>query len=100
MDFAAAQDLRNVTRWLLNFDQRQLVMETKEYYLNATYRSKFDAYRQYMTDVLWLMIQGEFLVGNNCLTLKVLPVFKFSLICTEHSTFKNHTLRQPIKLHT
>jgi hypothetical protein len=35
-----------------------MVMETKEYYLNATYKPKLDAYRQYMTDILWLMIQG------------------------------------------
>ncbi|KAI6183430.1 Neprilysin-1 [Aphelenchoides bicaudatus] len=63
VDFAAAHDLRNASRWLLNFDQRQLVMETKEYYLNSTYKAKLDAYRQYMTDVLSLMIQDS---QSNC----------------------------------
>jgi predicted metalloendopeptidase len=58
IDFSAAQDFRNVSRWLLNFDQRQMVMETREYYLNKKYKSKLDAYREYMTDILWLMIQG------------------------------------------
>ncbi|KAI6242254.1 Neprilysin-1 [Aphelenchoides fujianensis] len=55
VDFDAGQDLRNVSRWILNFDQRQQIMPSREYYLKDVYKPKLQAYREYMSDVLWLL---------------------------------------------
>ncbi|KAI6180560.1 Phosphate-regulating neutral endopeptidase [Aphelenchoides besseyi] len=59
VDFDAGQDLRNVSRWVLNFDQRQQIMPSREYYLKPMYKPKLLAYRQYMTDMLWLFVKDS-----------------------------------------
>lgn len=55
----------------MNFDQRQMVMETKEYYLNDKYKSKLDTYRDYMRDILWTMIEGLFFEVNKPLNFNI-----------------------------
>lgn len=73
-----APDEKNVSRWLLHFDQGALGMgwASRDYYLNTTRHGKqLAAYKKYQIETLKLLVEGfatRFNCKKTCLNIQIL----------------------------
>ncbi|KAE9555968.1 hypothetical protein FO519_000824 [Halicephalobus sp. NKZ332] len=79
IDINIVKDRKNVSRRLLSFDQGNLGLGTREYYLNETkYSKQLDAYEKYVTTKVGLIAEdAKISKTKNDITLDVKEILEF-----------------------